>query len=134
MENNTEKKAFEYTYSAKERKEVEDIRKKYLEEEDSTEDALTKLRKLDNAVTQKATVVALVLGILGALICGSGMSLIMTDLGKGLGIWSVVLGLALGIVGIVICLISYPVYARIIKKEKAKIAPEIIRLTDELLK
>ncbi len=30
--------------------------------------------------------------------------------------------------------LAYPVYNRVLKKERARIAPEILRLTEELLK
>ncbi len=132
-ENNTEKAVFAYTYSAKERKEVEEIRQKYTLGEKGEESGLERLRKLDSAVTKKATAWALVLGIFGALILGTGMSLIMTDLGKNLGVWAIVLGGAVGVIGMAICAVSYPVYTWILKRGRAKIAPEVLRLTDELL-
>ena len=40
----------------------------------------------------------------------------------------------IGLVGIVIFAMAYPVYQKVLKKEREKIAPEIIRLTDELMK
>ena len=43
-------------------------------------------------------------------------------------------GIAVGIIGIVLVCLAYPIYNRIVKKEREKIAPEIIRLTDELMK
>jgi CBS domain containing-hemolysin-like protein len=133
MEENKEK-TFSYSYSAKDRKEVEDIRKKYEEQPQKQESALERLRRLDNGVTQKATVVALILGIVGVLILGTGMSFIMTDIGNALGDLAIVLGVVLGGVGIIVCAVSYPVYMAITVKEKKKIAPEILQLTEELLK
>ncbi len=64
MENNNEKSGFAYTYSAKERKEVEEIRKRYTTEEKPSENAMEKLRRLDSGVTNMATAWALVIGIL----------------------------------------------------------------------
>ena len=81
MENN---ETFRYTYSAKEQQEIRAIRNKYAAPE-KTEDKMEQLRRLDGAVTQKATVVSLVLGILGALIMGSGMSLAMTEIRRRTG-------------------------------------------------
>lgn len=132
MDNNT----FNYTYCAKEQEEIKAIRQKYAAQE-QPEDKLAALRRLDAQVTQKATVVSLVLGILGALIMGSGMSLIMTDLGSFLDLSkmaALAVGIAVGIVGIVLAGLAYPAYNRIVKKQREKIAPEILRLTDELLK
>lgn len=133
MEENKEK-TFEYTYSAKERQEVEDIRKKYEPQEKPTETALQRLHRLDEGVTKKATVVALIVGIVGALITGTGMSLIMTELGNALGDAAIIVGTCIGIVGLGVCALGYPVYSWISKRERKKIAPEMLRLTEELLK
>ena len=129
------KEIFNYTYSAKHQEEIKAIRNKYVEPQ-KTEDKMTQLRRLDNAVTQKATTISLVIGILGALIMGSGMSLIMTELYQKLNMSHgvcMLFGIILGIVGIALVGLAYPIYNRIIVKERKKIAPEIIRLTDELI-
>lgn len=131
---NREKETFNYTYSAKEQEEIKAIRKKYAAPE-KTEDKMTQLRRLDAAVTQKATTASLVFGMIGALIMGIGMSLIMTDIGKMLGTTlALMIGIGVGIIGIVLVCMAYPIYNRILKKEREKIAPEIIRLSDELMK
>ena len=131
MEN---KDTFQYTYSAKEQAEIKAIRKKY-EVPEQTEDKMAQLRRLDAAVTQKATIVSLVFGILGALIMGAGMSLVMTDIGATVGIYNpMVPGILIGVIGIVLVSLAYPIYNRIIKKERKKIAPQILQLTDELMK
>lgn len=131
---NKEKETFNYTYSAKEQEEIKAIRKKYAVQE-QTEDKMAQLRRLDTAVTQKATSVSLVFGVIGALIMGIGMSLIMTDIGKMLGTTlALIVGVGIGIVGIVLVCMAYPIYNRTLKKERGKIAPEIIRLSDELMK
>ena len=132
---NREKETFNYTYSAKQQKEIKAIRDKYVAPTEK-EDKMAQLRRLDQGVTSKATTVSLVLGILGALIMGCGMSLVMTDLGTflGIGSMSMALGVVIGVVGIALVCAAYPVYNRVIKKEREKIAPEIIRLTDELMK
>lgn len=134
MENKNIDTSFKYTYSAKEQEEIKKIRQKYQTQE---EDGMSKLRKLDAGVTQKATLVSLVLGIVGVLILGSGMSLIMTDLGVMFGVQgaaSMVIGTFVGILGIVLVVLAYPVYSKVLKKEREKIAPEILRLTEELMK
>ena len=132
MEN---KEMFHYTYSAKEQEEIKAIRKKYAVAEE--EDKMAQLRRLDAGVTQKAQVVSLVFGIIGALVLGTGMSLAMTDLGEILGAyadWAMLLGILVGIVGIVLVCVAYPVYNRIVRKEREKIAPEILRLSEELIR
>ena len=133
---NKDKETFSYTYSAKEQAEIQKIRDKY-EKPTAEEDKMTQLRRLDASVHSKATAVALVLGIIGALIMGCGMSLIMTDIGAILGAPSdlaMLIGVPIGIVGMVLVCLAYPVYNRTVKKEREKIAPEIIRLADELMK
>lgn len=133
MEN---KDTFSYTYSAKEQEEIKAIRNKYTPSE-QTEDKMAQLRRLDASVTQKATVVSLIFGVMGTLIMGTGMSLAMTELGKTIGLgggMAMLMGIFIGIIGIVLVCVAYPIYNRIIKKERERIAPEIIRLTDELMK
>ena len=125
---------FRYTYSAKEQDEIKKIRQKYQSQE---EDSMLRLRKLDASATSKATVIALVLGVAGALLLGTGMSLIMTDLSVLLGMTRVInmiVGIFAGVSGIVLTMLAYPAYQKVLKRERKKIAPEILRLTDELMK
>lgn len=130
MENKNE--SFNYTYSANEQAELQRIRQKYVPKELNK---MEQLRKLDQSVTQKGIITALTLGIIGAIIMGIGMSLCMTDIGEIIGIdYTMPVGVLIGIIGIAVIIAVYPVYCHIIKKERAKIAPEIIRLTDELSK
>lgn len=122
MENNH---SFRFTYSAAQQQEVENIRKKYIPQE---EDKLVQLRRLDEGCTRKATVVSLIAGILGSLILGVGMCCTM--------VWAdswFIPGIAIGLVGIVIVCLAYPLYSRVLEKEHKRVAPEILRLTDELL-
>ena len=133
---NRDKETFSYTYSAKEQTEIQNIRKKY-ETTTEQEDKMAQLRRLDASVSSKATAVALVVGIVGALILGLGMSLVMSDLSEILGIYQdvgMLLGIVIGVVGIVPVCLAYPLYNRTLKKEREKIAPEILRLSDELMK
>ena len=122
---------FNYTYSAKQQEEIKNIRKKYLAPE---EDKMAQLRKLDQRATQKAQAWAIALGVVGALILGTGMSLAMTELSGFLGGTAMFIGIPVGLVGIVLAVLAYPVYNRILKKERQRIAPEILRLTEELMK
>ena len=125
------KETFNYTYSAKQQEEIKNIRKKYAAPED---DKMEQLRKLDQRVTQKAQACAITLGVIGALILGTGMSLAMTDLSGFLGGTAMFIGIPVGLIGIVLVALAYPVYNRVLKKERQRIAPEILRLTDELMK
>lgn len=122
---------FQYTYSATEQAEVEEIRKKYLPKE---EDKMEKLRKLHNSATQKAQACSIALGVIGALILGTGMSLCMTELSGFLGGTAMFIGIPVGIAGLVLVALAYPVYNRVLQKERQRIAPEILRLTEELMK
>lgn len=133
---NRDTETFNYTYSAKEQTEIQNIRKKY-ETTTEREDKMDQLRRLDASVSSKATAAALVAGIVGALIMGFGMSLIMSDLSGILGIHQdvgMLLGIVIGIIGIMPVCLAYPLYNRTLKKEREKIAPEILRLSDELMK
>lgn len=126
MEQHNEKETFSYTYSAKEQEELKRIRGKYLPKE---ADKMEQLRQLDAGVTRKGTVAALVVGILGALILGVGMCCCLV----WQGVWFIP-GVVIGIVGMGILALAYPLYLHVTKKERERIAPEIIRLTDELMK
>ena len=128
MEN---KEGFSFTYSAQQQKEVEAIRKKYLPQE---ADKMEQLRRLHQIPTQKAQTASLAVGSVGALIMGTGMSLCMTELGTALGRLAIIIGVAVGLVGIVLVSVAYPLYNRVLKTQWEKIAFEILRLSDELLK
>ena len=121
---------FRYTYSAAQQEEILRIRRKYAEPE---ADKMEQLRRLDRQALQRAQAWAITLGILGTLIMGTGMSLCMTELSGFLGGTAMLVGIPVGLVGIVLIALAYPVFNKILKKEQKKIAPEIIRLTDELL-
>ena len=137
MENsNQEQNGFSYTYSAKEQAELKRIREKYTVPTE-TEDKMARLRKLDASVTKTAQAIALTVGIIGTLILGLGMSLIMTDLSDILGSYrdmSMPIGIVIGLFGGILASLAYPIYNAIVRARRKKLAPEIIRLTDELMK
>ena len=126
MENQNKSETFSFTYSAKEQEEVKRIRQKYVPGE---EDKMEQLRRLDKSVTQKGTMLSIIIGIAGALLLGVGMS--CTMVWKG-GLF--IPGIIIGILGIGIIAVAYPIYNYVTRKERQKIAPEILRLTEELLK
>lgn len=117
---------YSYTYSGKDKAEIKKIRDKYIAKE---EDKVEELRRLDEGVNKKATVISFIAGIGGCLILGIGMSCVMV---WGSSLFA--LGVIIGLVGIVGMSTAYPLFAHIIKKERERIAPEILRLSDELLK
>ena len=120
------KETFEYTYSAKQQEEIEKIRRKYMPKE---EDKMELLRKLDKDVTKLGTIWSLAIGVIGCLLFGIGMCCTM--------VWTesfFILGIAVGIIGMVVMGIAYPVYAKITAKERERIAPQILKLLEELKK
>ena len=136
MSNHNQNNGFSYTYSAKEQSEIKRIREKYTAPTEE-EDKMARLRRLDASVTEAAQIVSLIFGVIGALILGLGMSLCMTDLGSFFGLpetAALIVGIAIGIVGGILAALAYPTYNAIVKKRRQKLAPEILRLTDELMK
>ena len=118
---------FNYSYSAKQSAEVEKIRKKYTEPTEK-EDKMEKLRRLDASASKPGIITAWCLGIAGALLLGVGMCCTM--------VWADTLfvpGIVIGVVGIACVAAAPAVYKRITKKRRKKLAPEILRLTDELM-
>lgn len=121
-----ENETFNYTYSAQQQKELERIRKKYLSQE---EDKMEQLRRLDHSVGQKGATAALVVGVLGALIMGIGMCCAMVWMGD----WFIP-GIIIGVAGIALLALAYPLYNHIIRRERERVAPEILRLTEEIMR
>lgn len=120
------KETFSYSYSAKEQEEIKHIREKYLPK---NEDKMEQLRRLDKSMTRPGSIAALIVGVLSSLILGVGMCCCM--------VWGdslFIAGIIIGVVGIIGVCLAYPLYSLITKKQRAKIAPEIMRLTDELMK
>ena len=126
MENKENREGFSYTYSAEEQQELKKIREKYLPKE---ENKMEQLRSLDSKATGKATMIAIIIGVIGTLLLGVGMCCTLVWQGR----WFVP-GIFVGIIGIGIVAIAYPVYNKTLKTEREKIAPEVLRLTEELLK
>lgn len=122
------RETFNYTYSASQQNEIKKIREKYAQPTEE-EDKMERLRKLDASVTKPGTIVSLIVGIISALILGVGMCCTM--------VWADTLfipGIFIGMVGILGVTAAYPIYTRITKKQREKLAPEIMRLSDELMK
>ena len=118
---------FSYTYSAKDNKEIQEIKRKYLPEK---ENKFEELKKLDNMVQASGVIESLCLGIGGALVFGLGFCLAAQIIGNG--ILTIILGVILGIAGIAEMFVAYPLYRKIFKNTKEKYTPRILELTTEL--
>ena len=118
-----EKASFTYTYSAKQQEEIRNIRKKYLPRE---EDKMEQLRRLDRDTTRKGTVLSVLVGVIGCLLLGVGMCCTM--------VWMkfFIPGVVIGLIGIAAVAAAYPLYTRVTKKERERLAPQILKLTEEL--
>lgn len=110
---------------------AQNIRAQYTEKQ-ITE--LDELKALDRKVKKPATVFAITLGTIAALILGVGMSLVMTDIGEFVGLADAMpVGIIVGVVGLVLSIANYPIYAKILASRKAKFADEIVKLSDKIL-
>lgn len=121
-------KTFSYTYSAARQEEIKHIREKYAPPTQQ-EDKMERLRRLDQSVTKPGMTAALIVGIAGTLVMGLGMCCTL--------VWADTLfapGIAVGLAGLLGICCAYPLYVHITKKQRGKLAPEILRLADELLK
>lgn len=110
---------------------VQTIRTQYTEKEHTQLDAL---RELDAKVKNPVNVFAWVFGCIGAIVMGSGMSLVMTDIGTVLGIEHTMLpGIVIGVVGMLMALSTYPIYHKMLGRRKKKYAPEILKLSEQIM-
>ena len=110
---------------------VQKIRTQYTEKEHSQLDAL---KELDTKVKRPANVFAYVFGSISAIIMGSGMSLVMTDIGAQLGMAeTMVPGIVIGVIGLVMAVANYPMYNKILNSRRKKYADQIIALSDSLM-
>lgn len=122
MENNNQ---FTYQYSSTQKKEVEELRKKYLPKEESK---IEILNKLDSLVQRAGVIEAMSVGICGCLVFGIGLCFGLNVFTGGL--W---LAFIFGIIGVIVMCFAYPIYKLLKKNAKAKYAPEIIRLSEEII-
>ncbi len=87
---------------------------------------MEQLRRLDRSAAKKGTRVSLIVGIAGCLLLvGMCCTMVWTDR-------LFIPGIIIGIVGIIAVTISYPLYTHITRKERERIAPQILKLTEEL--
>jgi len=111
---------------------VQKIRTQYTEKQHTE---LDELKALDARVKKPANVFAYTYGSVSAVVMGSGMSLVMTDIGAMIGIASAMIpGIVIGVVGMGMALSTYPIYKRILNSRKKKYAPEIMELSAKIMK
>ena len=110
---------------------VQKIRTQYTEKEHTQ---LDELKELDAKVKKPANIFAYIFGSISAIIMGSGMSLVMTDLGSMIGVnEAMVPGIVIGVVGMIMAIINYPMYKKILGSRRQKYAEQIIELSDKLM-
>ena len=111
---------------------VQKICTQYTETEST---GLDELKELHKKVNKPANVFAYIFGTLGAIVMGSGMSLVMTDIGAILGLQeTMVPGIVIGVIGMVLAIINYPLYKKILSSRRRKYADKIIALSDNIMK
>ena len=109
---------------------VQKIRTQYMEKEYTQLDAL---KALDAKVKRPTTVFAYIFGSISAVIMGSGMSLVMTDIGSEIGIErAMVSGTVIGMVGMLMAILNYPIHKKMLTSRKKKYAKQIIELSEKI--
>ena len=110
---------------------AEKIRTQYMEKKTTELDAL---RELDLKAKRPANVFSYIFGSISAIIMGSGMSLIMTDIASKLGLGDMMIpGIVIGVAGLALALINYPLHKGILNSRRKKYAPEIIKLSEKIM-
>ena len=110
---------------------IEKIRTQYTEKENTQ---LDELRKLDAKVKRPVNVFAYVFGSVSAILMGSGMSLVMTDIGQKIGMENTMLpGIVIGVIGMLLVLINYPMYKKLLNSRKKKYAEQVLKLSETIM-
>lgn len=111
---------------------VQKIRTQYTEKENTR---LDELKELDKKVKMPANVFAYIFGSISVIVMGSGMSLTMTEIGQSIGVKNpMVPGVVIGAAGMLMAIINYPIYSRILRSRRNKYADKIIDLSDKIMK
>ena len=111
---------------------VQKIRTQYTEKQHTELDAL---EALDAKVKKPANIFGYTYGSLGAIVMGAGMSLVMTDIGAMIGLTATMVpGVTIGIAGMGIVLTTYPIYKEILNSRKKRFAPQILELSEKLMR
>jgi hypothetical protein len=118
------KETFHYTYSAAQQEELEEIRQKYIPKE---ENKMDQLRRLDESATKPGTIAALAVGVISMLLLGIGMCCTL--------VWAdryFVVGIIIGIFGLAGAASALPLYNYITERKRETLAPDIMKLLEEL--
>ena len=111
---------------------VQKIRTQYTEKQHTE---LDELKALDAKVKRPANAFAYTFGSIGTIIMGAGMSLVMTDIGAKIGMKeTMVPGIVVGVAGMVMALANYPIHKKMLSNRKKKYAPEILKLSEKIMK
>ena len=111
---------------------VQKIRTQYTEKEHTD---LDELRKLDSRVRKPANIFAYVFGVIGAVVLGSGMSLVMTDIGETAGIAEpMAAGIVIGILGRLMVIVNYPIYKNMLASRRKKYANQVLAMSDKIMR
>ena len=121
MDNNN---TFEYNYSAERAREVEAIRRKY---EEPAEDKFEQLKALDRQAERRGQILSIAIGIIGTLVLGTGMSMVMVGQASYF-----IPGIVIGIVGTLALSAAYPIYKRVTKKDRDKVAGQVLALVKQI--
>lgn len=113
-----------FTYSAKEAEEAKKIRKSFVTGELSDID---RLRDIEKQANKNAIIPAITLGVLSALVFGTGLSLVLLPAGL------FALGVVIGVIGIIGMSSSYLLYTRRMKAERAKYEDEVKTIADRII-
>ena len=112
---------------------IEKIRTEYTEKSSKVSE-LDQLRALDAKVKRPANVFAYIFGSISAIVMGSGMSLVMTDIAETVGISNpMVYGIVIGVVGMLMAIINYPIYKGILGARRKKYRAQILELSEKII-
>ncbi len=111
-----------YTHSSKDVELAKKIRSEFTREESD----IDQLKALKKSAENKASIPSLLIGIIFALVFGTGMSLCL--MGKNL-----ILGIIVGLIGLAGAAIVPVIHSMILKAAKARIEDDVIRLSDKII-
>lgn len=120
------KNSYKYSYTANEyeRREIERIRSHYQDSE-SDKDFL-RLKKLDRKVRKLPFILSLILGVIGILIFGTGLTMVLE--------WSnYIWGIVVMLVGCIPIAFARPLHEILYKRNNEKYRQEILELSERLL-
>lgn len=117
-------KSFTYYYSAKENREIQEIRNKY---QPNFKTKLEEVKYLDRQVQTAGHLMSLIIGVIGCLVFGLGLCMTIEIIGDYL-----LLGFFFAVVGTALMISAYPIYRLKSSKVKAELTPSILKLLNEI--